>query len=397
MSCLHKSRMRAIGIFILMVVYGADGFTQSKLQKLLVAEYRIDSSGSGKYTYLTAYKFKEGLFVSKDTLFEAPTTKEGIMGAYVVYGYYAGGENTIYKNRYVITTNGAVIDVRSGKLVREQSDHFVEAIGDTLIFTRNDSITGKRYLALDLKTGAYDFIKENTWYKPRFGNSSPDNNYYLTIDRSTFPYKVCLNGYDGNRKVVVSDAGEGFYNSLSSQLPDVETYWLNNHSFLYVVHHLKRSAQDKLYHKVDIRKYNLTDGSDDSFFTLDSIPQGVLNGYFYENGVGETLYVASSGQAYLLDTIHSRLLDYPEAKWGHHFTTRSDKDGLAFKYKDMEIGTIWAKGVFIDQGVISTEYGETGSNLGYPKGIKVWTAEKKEWVTFDIPWISAIVGWLNED
>jgi hypothetical protein len=43
------------------------------------------------------------------------------------------------------------------------------------------------------------------------------------------------------------------------------------------------------------------------------------------------------------------------------------------------------------------EYGDHGSNLGYPKGIKIWTAQQNEWLTFDLPWVNSIVGWIEEE
>jgi hypothetical protein len=51
----------------------------------------------------------------------------------------------------------------------------------------------------------------------------------------------------------------------------------------------------------------------------------------------------------------------------------------------------------VTENAIAIEYGPAGSNLGYPKGIKVWSNYTKSWMTIDIPWISALIGWINED
>ncbi|RZK10832.1 MAG: hypothetical protein EOO43_19870 [Flavobacterium sp.] len=142
------------------------------MQRLLVAEYRVDSPQIGRYSYLTAYNFKKGKFVSKDTIFEGPISGKNASRPHANLQEY----NIIYKNRYVVGKFGTVIDIKTGKVLNNSHDNFIEARGDTLIYYRANAITGRGYLALDLNTGAYDFIKENSWYKPRFKTASLTTN-----------------------------------------------------------------------------------------------------------------------------------------------------------------------------------------------------------------------------
>ncbi|HWK59068.1 MAG TPA: hypothetical protein VNQ80_17115 [Parapedobacter sp.] len=114
---------------ILSLILSMSCFTASaqKTQKLLVVENRENDSG---HQYLTAYTFKDGLFTSKDTIFENPPGPP--------YISFHLGSSSWHKNRYVIGGNGAVIDIESRELIWENSDpedRFIEALGDTLVYT----------------------------------------------------------------------------------------------------------------------------------------------------------------------------------------------------------------------------------------------------------------------
>ncbi|RYE30988.1 MAG: hypothetical protein EOP48_31680, partial [Sphingobacteriales bacterium] len=78
-------------------------FGQPKRQQLIVAEYRIDSPRVGNFTYLVSYNLRDGILISKDTIFGAGTNKKGVAGSYVRYDL---GRNFIYQNRYVISGTG---------------------------------------------------------------------------------------------------------------------------------------------------------------------------------------------------------------------------------------------------------------------------------------------------
>jgi len=368
--------------------------------RLLVAEYRIDTPRVGSYSYLVSYNFKNGIFVSKDTIIGTGKEKDGAHTPQVTYGR---GRGKIYKDRYYIPGMGNVIDLQTKQFIRTSNgDSFKETRGDTIIFYRNKIRTGKGYLALNLKSGYYDFIRENNWYRPKYGTSSPDNKYYLTISKSQLPYKVCLSDYEGNSRVLVEDAKSGPMMISDSQFPHVETVWLNNRSFLYVIHHRKKSKENVGYHQVDLRKYDILNNTDTLFFSIDSAKVGLLNGYFYRNGINQIIYKSSSDTHYLVDTVGQQLLPYPAFILSDEFsyskpTQNTKKEGSSIYRKGIKIGEIWCLPPVPSHHAIAVEYGDLGSNLGYPKGIKIWTTAKNDWITFDIPWINCIVGWIVDE
>ncbi len=376
---------------ILYCLFGSTSFPQDKIQKLIVAEYRLDSPQIARYVYVTSYNFKKGIFVSKDTLLGIDSKDR-----YIGFNHPKGH---MYQNRFHIRPTGGVIDLKDRKFLTDRhSDDYVESLGDTLVFYRDNTKTGKGYLALDLRTHTYDFIEENSWYTPKLRRQSPDRKHYLSIDWSQLPRKIWLYDESGNKTVIVEDAGMGPQKISDAQMPDVETHWLNNHSFLYVVHHNKRDEQNRIYHKVDLRKYDLLDNSDKIYFSLDSIRQGLLNGRFTKDSIQQTIYIATTGSHYLLDTINHKLIGYPVYQAGEGFSyCRIPKEGLTIQFHNKPIGTLWCNTPTVTHYAIATEYGDTGSNLGYPKGIKIWTAQQNDWITFDLPWVNAIIGWIEEE
>ena len=367
---------------------------QTKLQRLIAAEYRIDSPRVGNFTYLVSYNFANGLLISKDTILGVPTNKKGVAGSYVRYDL---GKKFIYKNRYVISGIGNVIDIQAKSLVMEESDDFISAQGDSLLFHRDNIFTGTGYLMLNLKTKKYGFINHDEIDKDKDRRSSPDKLHYLSIDQSKIPYKIWLHNSNGKKRIVVNDAGNGPNIMYSSQFPTIETYWLNKNSFLYAVHEIRFDLEKKDYSKVTLRKYDITSNFDEVFFVLDSVSNGKTNGRFFTDNIGQLIYRSSGYFYHLIDTANNLLSNYPFYELGFGFSTanKSDKDGTILKYSSNEIGKLWCSNEVVGEGVIAVELGDIGSNLAYPKGIMTWSKQTNKWTTITIPWLSTIIGWVD--
>lgn len=77
---------------------------------------------------------------------------------------------------------------------------------------------------------------------------------------------------------------------------------------------------------------------------------------------------------------------------------RSRSYGHVIRYEDKEIGRLWASvwSAPATDGYVAFEYGEVGSNLGYPKGIQVWSSANGKWTVIDNQWVSRIIGSVTE-
>lgn len=385
--------MKTLLALLLTICCSLATHAQSGIQRFLVSEYRVDSPQVGNYAYLTAYNFKNGKFIGKDTLLQQPKSKEEDKAFRVVYN----SADHIYKKRYLLTKyGGSVIDLKARKRIHKTEDTFIEAFGDSLVYQSFNAIRGQGYWLLNLITGTYTKIEPNSWYTRWPATTSPDKRYFLSVNRSATPYKLVLNDFNGNSKVLVKDAKSGALSKNMTQFPSIESHWLNNNEFLYVVHHRVVPRPDVLYHKVEFRKYNLKDSSDRLQYTLDSIPQGFRNGYFYRTEIGEIYYIAASGQSFLLDTIKLTLSALKERRQTHNFSVIHSKEGTLFKYKG-EAAEIKNIGEYrIAAGIVGARF---GGYIGDPKGylgVMFWSATTKKWLSFDIPWIDAIIGWWEE-
>ncbi|MEJ2884340.1 hypothetical protein [Pedobacter sp. GR22-6] len=384
--------MKSLLTLSLVIYFSFATYAQSGMQRFLVAEYRIDSLQVGNYTYLTSYNFKNGKFIGKDTLLQQPKFRAEDKTMRINYNV----ADKVYKNKYLLTKYGGnVIDLKTRKILYKLEDVFIEALGDTLIYYCNSSLRGTGYRWLNLKTGAYTKIEDKSWYTPRYSSISPDKKHFLSVDRSAKSYKLLLNDFKGSSKVVVKDGKSGALSKNMTQLPSIESYWLNNDEFLYAVHHIRVTKPDIIHYKVELRKYKLSDSSDRLTYTLDSIPQGYRNGYFHKTEIGEVYYTAVSGQSYLLDTLRLTLSAIKEFKLAHGFSVIYGKEDL-FKYKGKEIGLKNVGESRTAEGLLAARF---GGYIGDPKGylgVMFWSAKTKEWLSFDIPWINTIIGWWEE-
>lgn len=396
-------------------------FGQTKYQKLIAAEYKGDSPGAGNYTYLVSYNFKDGLLISKDTILGAETFKKGVAGSYVRFDL---GKNFIYKNRYVVSGTGNVIDIHKKALVIEESDEFVKASGDTMIFHRRNAISGTGFLMLDLQTGKYNFINNKDRDKGKEERTSPDNRHYLSIDKTAIPYKIWLHEADSEKKrILVNDAQHG---PNMTEFPTIETWWLNPHSFLYAVHEIKFNASreddakttlrqfdinsdtneikfdvsGKDYATVTLHQFDINSNSDKIFFVLDSVARGRANGNFFADKTGQLIYRTSGWDYYTVDTNKRVLINYLfyELGFGSSMSIRYNKEGTIIRYKNSEIDQLRCSNEVAGEGVIAVTFDNAGPDHDYVRGIKVWSKLTNNWTTINnIPWLEKIIGWVDEE
>lgn len=386
---------------LIFLLHSVTGNSQGNRQKLLVAEFRIDTPRAGNYTYLVSYNFENGKLQSKDTILGAETFKKDKRGQFKRYVRFEFGRNFIYNKRYVVSGTGNVIDIKEKKLVIEEGDNFIAAHDDTMIFHRANIFTGTGYLVLNLKTSEYRFLNHEERNRDKIGRSSPDQAHYLSIDRSKIPYKICLHDTSGQENTLVVDAGHGPNIAGGSQSPTVETHWLTNTTFLYTVHKLGgidsaefdsgRRFYSKFFSTVTIHHFDIASNNDTVFYTLDSVRQGDVNDRFFKDDIGQLIYRTSGYDYYRVDTVQKILLPYPfyELGNGFSFENKPSSEGNRVFHQGKEIGMVRPFSRVVGKGIIAFEQGENCIN--------VWSERTQNWSKIDIPWISSLVGWIDEE
>ena len=106
---------------------------------------------------------------------------------------------SIYKDRYMITGIGNIIDLKEKKVLFDGRAQLVRCSNDSAIFYTNDFAKGKFYSVYNFKTNTYGEVKSLT-FKAKIGQD-------VEYDKTTAPFK--LNLYPPNKPKIelVKDAG----------------------------------------------------------------------------------------------------------------------------------------------------------------------------------------------
>jgi len=387
-------------LFIIGIFFTTIGFGQTpKNNSLLVAEYKKSEEGIGNYTHLVSYNFTNGKLISKDTILSAPTSKGQYQGTYVGYDF---GNNFVYQSRYVISGMGNVIDTQTKSLVIEESDDLVETRGDSIIFHRDNIITGTGYLVCDLNDRSYKFVKNKKFLSVK-GINSPNHLWGLEVDRSEFQNKIILYNKKNRQKVIVNNCGTGtLLSSYASTMPYVPIYWSDNQHFLYATYNPSgRTRTDSVTASVMIYKINIGTKSSEVVAEIDSVPPAISRARFSPDPKGRIIFYSAKGQ-FEIDLDKKQAIPYKMSSVGNEFSIEnnsSDDYGRIISFQNKEIGRVWCSyyNAKTTTDFIGVEYGDVGSNLGHPKGVSVWNKTNETWVDIEIPWLSSIIGWIERE
>lgn len=385
-------------LFIIGILSIAFGYGQTPRQNsLLVAEYQKNYEGDGNYTHLVSYNFINGKLASKDTILSAPTRKGKNTGHYVRYG---SGNNFVYKNRYVISGFGNIIDVKTKSLVLEESDNLVETRGDSIIFHRKNNKTGTGYLVCDLKNRTYGFVKDKNFMSVK-GMHSPNHQWGLEFDYSEVPCKLLLHGKENKQMIIMNNCGRGtLLSPLASSFMTVPIHWTDNQNFLYANYSILGVGTENITATVKIYKTNIETKDSKIVAKIDSVPPAVTNSSFSTDPSGKIIFHCSKGQ-FEIDFDKKQAISLNMVSIDNDFSIEhkwKDKYGRIISFKGEKIGQSWCNfyNAKSTTEFIGIEYGDVGSNLGYPKGVRVWNNITENWTDIEISWLSSIIGWIEK-
>lgn len=354
-------------------------------KSLLVAEFREGESGLGDFTWLVKYNFKNGAYISKDTILGVPISKKGKYGSSIRFDL---GKNLIYDNRYLISGIGNVIDLKEKKIILDASDQFIKATDKTILFHRANS-HGTGYSTFDLETQEYKFINNDA--KPdRNHHYSPNGDYLVEVEQSKIPYQINLVDSKSKKSTFNRNCGFGTGMAIySNTFPKVPIFWINDTNFIYA---------NYIGNRAEIIKINTTKLEEEQVCIIDSIPEAISNAYFYLDLENNLIFNCARGD-YKIDLKNKSTEQVKFYERGNNFKVEIEQDEIGSKilFKEKLIGKPWCNGydAKTTEGLIAIEYGEPKSNLGYPKGIKTWSANTKKWTTIEIPWLCGVIGWIE--
>jgi hypothetical protein len=352
-----------------------------KKVSLLVAEYD-DNAAVNHLQHLVNYIFMDGAMISKETVLSVPTQKEGVKGNYVRFDI---GKNKIYRNRYVITGIGNVIDIQTKKLLVAERGDFVAFRGDSIVFHTNDIFKGNYFSVLNLKTEKFAKV-ENPNYNPL---PRPD----VEVDETTKPFSISSYAVSGKKELLVKDAGFGESQPLVGD--DVKRkfpiFWLDNTSFLYA--NFSKNQQMATIYKVNINK------AVEKIADILEIPATAENTFFELGSDGGVIYSCGKGR-FLIDLQKKTATKMVFESVGNNFFVEADENpkyGRAIKYEATEAGKKWCR---VDNAKTTVGYAAFQSDIvmgteRYPQGVAVWNTFTKKWTTLDVSSLGDIIGWVE--
>jgi hypothetical protein len=347
---------------------------------LIAVEYDGNAAAT-QMQHITKYTFENGVMQKKETIMTVPARKNG-----KDYARFDLGNSTIYKNRYVVTSIGTVIDTKTKNVLSTDNATFVKQTNDSVVFYTNDIFKGKYYAVLNTEKGTYTKV-ENANYNPR---PRPD----VEVDETIKPFTITAYYINGKKDMLVKDAGFGEAQPLLGE--DVKRrfpiFWINNTSFLYA--NFPKNQQMASIYKVSLNK------AIEKIADITEIPATAENTSFVFAKDGSIIYTCGKGK-FLIDVAKKKAEKIIAENIGDGFLVDADdnpKFGKTVKYESVEIGKKWCR---TDNAKTIKNYVALQNDIvigteRYTQGVIVWNTFTKKWLLLDTPSLVNIVGWIEE-
>lgn len=348
---------------------------------LLVAEYDV-AAAQNHQQHLWRYNFEGGFYSTKEKVVTVEGQKAGDKSSYIRMDL---GVNQVYRNRWVVTGIGNVIDTRDKKVVLDQKDQFVRGSGDSLVFYTNDIFKGKYYSVLDLKSNTYAQVKSPSFKAIKGQDVEPDC--------SLKNYKIYFYPTSAAKTELVRDAGYGEDNaSIPGGKPRLPMWWVDNTTFVY-----PNFSQQKNYFA--LYKVSTVTKTQEKIGEADQLPLPRAACRFYEIAGGNAIFVCS-GVYYLVDPKKNKTEALKFLPVGNGFEvalSETPGKGRVIRYKGQDIGTYFCdpEKVSTADGCIAFTYEMVIGNEHYLQGVAAWSAESSKWKSFDNSDVAAVVGWME--
>lgn len=315
---------------------------------------------------LVRYRFHEGevtpkeVVVSKDQRF---------------FGHFGG--HHLLSDRFLVTKFGAVIDLRGKKVLHDEDNgNYLGTEGSRVVFQMDNESRPKGFFAFDLETGKLSKLDDpGHWALP--GVKSPDRAASVVGGGS----EVWLHR-PGRAAVSLGKQFASELSALSSSFPEAPLLWLDAERIL------TQTGNGKLV----VLK---TDGTTAALVAIGDLSPPVSRPRLHRDRDGNVVYTC--GRSFLIDVKAKKALPYRWRPLGHGFECDDDWDsahGHVIRYRGRTIGRLWCDPLHAatSDGLLAIAYGPPGSNLGYPKGVKVWSRTTSRWTAIDA-WFNDVVGW----
>lgn len=354
------------------------GFAQNNTGESLIVIHYDEGNKANLGQLIYRYNFVNNVYAGREQIMAVAGKKNN-----KDYIRCDVGQNTLYKDRYLISGIGNVIDLKEKKVLYDGSAKLVRCSNDSIIFFTNDIFKGKFYSYFNLKTNTYSEIKSLT-FKAIVGQD-------VEFDRTKSPYKLLYYPQNKPKVVLMEDAGHG---GVSSKAPkaDIPIYWVDQNTFIFP--NIKITDLEG-----SIVKYNLETKTSKVIGTFNSTAN-VPATYQLVNSVDCYIEFYFKNKLYCINPAKETMLlsNYKEIDKNFSVEVEPKSTGRAVYYKGKEIGR---NHFDMKNFKTSSNYAALVKEIimgdeSYQQGMSVYNVTKAKWETIDGEEVVSLVGWIKQ-
>jgi hypothetical protein len=359
--------------FLFLVLFALNAVAQDAKQGLIVVHY--DPAGKSDFRQkIYSYHFVNGQYVAREELMAVAGKKEG--RDYIRTDL---GANQIYKNRYLITSIGNILDLKDKKILFDGRANLVRCSNDSAIFYTNDITKGKFYSVYNFKTGQYGEVKSLT-FKAKPGQD-------VEFDKTVQPYKIWLYPANKPKVLLANDAGYGQQGAKNDPL----MWWLDNNNFVYA--YFNKENTELSFYKIN------TDSKQSTLLGKIAIKPEAKPAALASSDNKQALVYLGSKQI-LVDAGAGAVTDlaFTKPENGFSYECKTNSYGHIVKLNDKEIGRnhFQAKNFKTDKNIAGLVKELVMGEDSYQQGLGVWNNSKQTWQSVDCEDVLSLVGWVEE-
>lgn len=346
-------------------------------QGLLVVH--VDPAGKSEFKQkIYTYHFANGHYTGRDEIITVNGKKDG-----KDYIRTDLGTPTIYKDRYLITGIGNIIDLKEKKVVFDGRAALIRCSNDSAIFYTNDAFKGKFYSVYNFKTNTYGEVK-NLVFKARAGQD-------VEFDKTTVPFKLYLYPPNKPKVELVKDAGYGQTGTKENRIPDPVMWWLDNDNLVYANFNKENT-------EVSFYKVNVNSKASNIIGKVAIKPEPEVAAFAKLNAKQTVMFLGS--RQILIDagnnTVTDQTFSFPSN--GFTYECKTNGYGHIVKLNDKEVGKFHfqPKNFKTDNNVAAMVKELIVGDESYQQGIGVWNGSKQAWERVDAEDVLILAGWIKE-
>ncbi len=326
-----------------------------------------------------AYHFLNGSFTGRDEVIMVEGKREG-----KDYIRTDLGTSTIYKDRYLITGIGNIIDLKEKKVLFDgRANLLLRCANDSAVFYTNDVFKGKYYSVYDFKKGQYTVVKD-LLFRPKLGRD-------VEFDKTITPFKIYYYPQGKPKVVLTEDAGYGQQGTKDNSVPDPLMYWLDNDNFIYTRYN--QGNTELTIVKINVDSKETTE--------IGKVAIGKeLTPAVWARVSKDQLMMRLGNRQIQIDLAGNTVtqLEFSRPDFGFSYACKSDAKGRVLKLNGKDIGKFhfearnFAAGnniaAFVKELMIGTD--------SYQQGLMAWNQTKQAWEPVEADEVLTVLGWARD-